>query len=202
MRDNARDPERHARRMAKKQAVVRERIRAADRDAGVLVVLTGPGKGKSSSAFGMAARALGHGMRVGIVQFIKGRTTTGEDRFFRGHPDVDYHIMGEGFTWDTQDRERDLRAAAAAWDVAARMLDSESLSLVVLDELNIALKHEYLDLQQVLHDIATRPSMQHVVVTGRNAPTQLVELADTVTGMRAVKHAFRAGIRAQKGVEL
>ncbi|MCC5809354.1 MAG: cob(I)yrinic acid a,c-diamide adenosyltransferase [Ectothiorhodospiraceae bacterium] len=202
MRENAKDSERHARRMAKKQAIMQQRIKAADQDQGVLLVLTGPGKGKSSSAFGMAARALGHGMKVGIVQFIKGRFTTGEDRFFRELPGVSYHVMGEGFTWDTQDRERDVRAAEAAWEVARSMLQDPAYQLVVLDELNIVLKYEYLDLDRVLDDLSARPEMQHVAVTGRNAPPELIELADTVTEMQVVKHAFKAGIRAQKGVEL
>ncbi|MCH8506638.1 MAG: cob(I)yrinic acid a,c-diamide adenosyltransferase [Ectothiorhodospiraceae bacterium] len=202
MRENAKDSERHARRMAKKQAIMQQRIKAADQDQGVLLVLTGPGKGKSSSAFGMAARALGHGMKVGIVQFIKGRFTTGEDRFFRELPGVSYHVMGEGFTWDTQDRERDVRAAEAAWEVARSMLQDPAYQLVVLDELNIVLKYEYLDLDRVLDDLSARPEMQHVVVTGRNAPPELIELADTVPEMQVVKHAFKAGIRAQKGVEL
>ncbi len=202
MRENAKDPERHAGRMARKQAVMQRRIKAADQDQGVLLVLTGPGKGKSSSAFGMAARALGHGMKVGIVQFIKGRFTTGEDRFFRELPGVSYHVMGEGFTWDTQDRERDIRAAEAAWEVARGMLQDPAYQFVVLDELNIVLKYQYLDLDRVLDDLSARPDMQHVVITGRNAPPELIELADTVTEMQVVKHAFKAGIRAQKGVEL
>ncbi|MCP1673252.1 cob(I)alamin adenosyltransferase [Natronocella acetinitrilica] len=202
MRENAKDPERHARRMAKKQAVMQQRIKSADQDQGVLLVLTGPGKGKSSSGFGMVARSLGHGCKVGVVQFIKGKFSTGEDRFFRNLPDVDYHVMGEGYTWDTQDRERDVSAAEAAWAQARRMLQDDSYHLVLLDELNIALKYEYLDLDRVLDDLAARPAMQHAVVTGRNAPKELIELADTVTEMQVVKHAFKAGIRAQKGVEL
>jgi len=197
------DPERHAERMARKQKIMHERIARADKEQGVLLVLTGPGKGKSSSGFGMLARALGHGMRVGVVQFIKGKFRTGEEAFFRQQPNVDYHVMGEGYTWDTQDRERDVRAAEAAWEEASRMLKDESYELVLLDELNIALRHEYLDLDRVLDDLQARPAMQHVVVTGRNAPEALVDLADTATEMKVVKHAFKdQGIRAQKGVEL
>lgn len=203
MRENARSPERHARRMAAKQKVMQERIARAQNEQGVLLVLTGPGKGKSSSAFGMAARALGHGMKVGVIQFIKGRRETGEEAFFRRLPNVDYHIMGEGFTWDTQDRERDVRAAEAAWEVAQGMLRDPGFALVLLDELNIALRHEYLDLDRVLDDLQARPEMQHVVVTGRYAPQQLIELADTVTEMKVVKHAFKdQGVKAQKGIEL
>ncbi|ALM53068.1 cob(I)yrinic acid a,c-diamide adenosyltransferase [Halomonas huangheensis] len=197
------DPERHAQRMAHRQRVMRERIARADREQGVLLVLTGPGKGKSSSAFGMVARALGHGMKVAIVQFIKGAFATGEAAFFRNQSGVSFHVMGEGYTWDTQDRERDICAAEEAWQQVRKVLKDPEVQLVVLDELNIALRHGYLDLDQVLDDLQARPPMQHVVVTGRNAPQPLVELADTVTDMRVVKHAFKdQGIKAQKGVEL
>ncbi len=189
--------------MAHKQKIMNERIASADREQGVLLVLTGPGKGKSSSGFGMLARALGHGMRVGVVQFIKGRRETGEEAFFRRQPEMVYHVMGEGFTWDTQDRERDIAAAESAWEVALGMLRDPSFDLVLLDELNIALRHEYLSLDRVLDDLQARPEMQHVIVTGRHAPEALIELADTVTEMKVVKHAFKEqGIKAQKGVEL
>lgn len=197
------DPQRHAERMAIKQRIMNERIKAADKDQGVLLVLTGPGKGKSSSGFGMLARALGHGMKVGVVQFIKGAFSTGEEAFFRQLPGVEYHVMGEGYTWDTQDRERDIQTAEAAWEVARRMLGDERFDMVLLDELNIALRHGYLDLDRVLDDLQIRPAMQHAIVTGRHAPEALIELADTVTEMKVVKHAFKdQGVRAQKGVEL
>ncbi|MEQ6886231.1 cob(I)yrinic acid a,c-diamide adenosyltransferase [Salicola sp. Rm-C-2C1-2] len=203
MRENAKDPERHAKRMAKKKQVMEERMANAQKDQGVLLVTTGNGKGKSSSGFGMAARALGHGMKVGIVQFIKGKMQTGEERFFRDQPNVDYHVMGQGYTWDTQDREQDVEAAENAWKEVQRMLQDDSYGLILLDELNIALRYEYLDLDQVLDDLQNRPEMQHVVITGRNAPKELIELADTVTDMQIVKHAFKdLGVRAQKGVEL
>tara|TARA_A100001391_G_scaffold21058_2_gene11515 strand:- start:101 stop:712 length:612 start_codon:yes stop_codon:yes gene_type:complete len=203
MREDAKTPQRHAERMAKKQKIMQERIARAQNSQGVLLVLTGPGKGKSSSAFGMAARALGHDMKVGVVQFIKGAFKTGEERFFRAQPLVDYHVMGEGYTWDTQDRERDVAAAEAAWAEARRMLRDPDYKLVVLDELNIALRYEYLDLDAVLDDLQDRPEMQHVVVTGRYAPKPLIELADTVTEMKVVKHAFKdLGVKAQKGIEL
>jgi cob(I)alamin adenosyltransferase len=203
MRENAKTPERHAQRMAAKQKIMHERIARADKEQGVLLVLTGPGKGKSSSGFGMLARALGHDMKVGVVQFIKGAFSTGEEAFFRNLPNVDYHVMGQGYTWDTQDRESDVAAATAAWVEAKRMLQDESYHLVLLDELNIALRYEYLDLDQVLDDLQARPAMQHAVVTGRYAPQQLIDLADTVTEMKVVKHAFKdQGIKAQKGVEL
>ncbi|SEG82088.1 cob(I)yrinic acid a,c-diamide adenosyltransferase [Marinobacterium lutimaris] len=194
--------QRYKDRMVRKKAVVDQSIARADQDRGVLLVLTGNGKGKSSSAFGMLARALGHGMQVGVVQFIKGSYSTGEEAFFRRFPEVRYHVMGEGFTWETQDKERDRAAAQAAWDVASELLSDESVSLVVLDELNIALKYNYVELEQVLEAVAKRPAMQHVVITGRGAPQALIDVADTVTEMQVVKHAFKAGVRAQKGVEL
>ena len=197
------DPQRHAERMAIKQRIMNERIAQADKEQGLLLVLTGPGKGKSSSGFGMLARALGHGMKVGVVQFIKGSFSTGEEAFFRDLPNVEYHVMGEGYTWDTQNRERDIEKAEAAWEVARRMLTDPSFDMVLLDELNIALHYEYLSLDRVLDDLQTRPEMQHAIVTGRYAPQPLIELADTVTEMTVVKHAFTdQGVKAQKGVEL
>jgi cob(I)alamin adenosyltransferase len=193
---------RHRQRMQRRKAAVDARIAAATTERGVLLVLTGNGKGKSSSAFGMMARALGHGMRVGVVQFIKGRGSTGEELFFRRFPQVIYHVMGEGFTWETQDRDRDVQAAQAAWAVGAALLRDAQLGLVILDELNIALRYRYLALDAVITALRGRPARQHVVITGRGAPGELVELADTVTDMRVVKHAFGAGVRAQRGVEL
>jgi cob(I)alamin adenosyltransferase len=193
---------RHRLRMQRKKAVVDKSIAGATQDRGVLLVHTGNGKGKSSSAFGMVARALGHNMRVGIVQFIKGSYRTGEEAFFRHFDDIDYHVMGEGFTWETQDRERDISAAMQAWSIAKTMLENADYQLVVLDELNIALKYHYVPLDDVLDALACRPLKQHVVVTGRAAPKALIDAADTVTEMQAVKHAFQAGVRAQKGIEL
>ena len=193
---------RHKARMQRKKAVIDEKIAEAQDEYGLLLVHTGNGKGKSSSAFGMVARALGHGMKVGVVQFIKGAASTGEENFFRRFPDeVRYHVMGEGFTWETQDRQRDIAKAREAWAVAAELLGDPEIGLVVLDELNIALKYGYLDLDPVLADIESRPTLQHVVVTGRGAPPKLIEAADTVTEMSLVKHAFKAGVKAQKGVE-
>lgn len=194
--------ERHRRRMQRKKAVVDAMIASAQADRGVLVVNTGNGKGKSSSAFGMVARALGHGMRVGIVQFIKGSFSTGEEAFFRRFAEVEYHVMGEGFTWETQDRERDIRAATAAWEQARRFLADPAFHMVLLDELNIALKHRYVSLADVLEALRARPVHQHAIVTGRAAPPELIEIADTVTEMNVIKHAFQAGVRAQKGIEL
>ncbi|UVO19263.1 cob(I)yrinic acid a,c-diamide adenosyltransferase [Stutzerimonas stutzeri] len=198
---DARD-ERHRARMQRKKALVDEKIAQAQDEYGLLLVHSGNGKGKSSSAFGMVARALGHGMQVGIVQFIKGAASTGEEAFFRRFPEeVRYHVMGEGFTWETQDRQRDIAKAQQAWAVARELLDDERIGLVVLDELNIALKYGYLELDRVLADIAARPLLQHVVVTGRGALPGMIEAADTVTEMNLVKHAFKAGVKAQKGVE-
>jgi len=194
--------ERHNARMARKKEVVDQKIEAAKRDAGVLLITCGNGKGKSSSAFGMAARALGHGMKVGVVQFIKGAIATGEENFFRRFPDeISFHVMGEGYTWETQNRERDVKNAEIAWDRAKELLNDPKIGLVVLDELNIALKYKYLDVQRVIEDLQARPAMQHVVVTGRGAPPELIAVADTVTEMQLVKHAFAAGIAAQAGVE-
>lgn len=194
--------DRHRARMARKKAIVDAAIARADKERGVLIVNTGTGKGKTSAGFGMVARALGHGMRVGVVQFIKGAFSTGEEAFFRRFDEVDYHVVGEGFTWETQDRDRDTRAAMAAWEQACRFLSDPAFDLVLLDELNIAIRHGYVLLDDVLAKLRARPERQHVVITGRNARPPLIELADTVTEMREVKHAFKAGIRAQKGVEL
>jgi len=193
---------RHQARMLRKKAVVDEKIAGATRDQGVLLVHTGNGKGKSSAGFGMLARALGHGMRVGVVQFIKGAFSTGEEAFFRRFPEVDYHVMGEGFTWETQDRERDIAMARSAWQRSAAMFANPAIQLVLLDELNIALKQHYIDVNEVIAALKIRPPMQHVVITGRGAPQALMDIADTVTEMVVIKHAFEAGVRAQKGVEL
>ncbi|MFI8690905.1 cob(I)yrinic acid a,c-diamide adenosyltransferase [Stutzerimonas kunmingensis] len=202
MSESSERDDRHKARMQRKKALIDEKIAEAQDEYGLLLVHTGNGKGKSSSAFGMVARALGHGIKVGVVQFIKGAASTGEEAFFRRFPDeVRYHVMGEGFTWETQDRQRDIAKAREAWAVAAELLADPEIGLVVLDELNIALKYGYLELAPVLADIESRPLLQHVVVTGRGAPDGLIEAADTVTEMALVKHAFKAGVKAQKGVE-
>lgn len=194
--------ERHRQRMQRKKAVVDAAIAIADQEQGLLLILTGNGKGKSSSAFGMLARALGHGMTVGVAQFIKGRSDTGEEAFFRKQDGVTWHVLGEGFTWDTQDLERDTATAQRGWAVVQGMLQDESIDLVVLDELTYPLKFGWLDLTTVINDLNNRPPMQHVVITGRGAPKALCEVADTVTEMADTKHAFRAGIIAQKGIDL
>lgn len=194
--------QRHRNRMQRKKEVVDAAIARADREQGLLLVLTGNGKGKSSSAFGMMARALGHGMRVGVAQFIKGRSDTGEEAFFRTQDNVIWHVLGEGFTWDTQNLERDTETAQRGWAIVQTMLRDPSLDLIILDELTYPLKFGWLDLTTVLNDLKHRPPMQHVVITGRGAPDALCDTADTVTEMTDIKHAFRAGVQAQKGIDL
>lgn len=194
--------ERHRLRMMRKKAIIDEKIQQAQQEIGVIVVNTGNGKGKSSSGFGMAIRAMGHGMKVGVVQFIKGAMSTGEEKFLRRFPEeISFHAMGEGYTWETQDRERDIAKAQLAWEKAKEFLSDPTIGLVVFDELNIALQYHYLDVQQVIADLQMRPLMQHVVITGRGAPPELIAIADTVTEMKVVKHAYEEGIGAQLGVE-
>ncbi len=194
--------ERHRVRMERKKAIIDASIAAADKAIGIIIVNTGNGKGKSSSGLGMVIRAMGHGMKVGVVQFIKGAMETGEERFLRRFPDeVQFHAMGEGYTWNTQNRERDIEKALLAWEQAKTFLADPSIGLVLLDELNIALKYRYLDVDVVIQDLLARPAMQHVVITGRGAPQELIDIADTVTDMTVVKHAFKAGIGAQAGTE-
>ncbi len=193
---------RHAARMVRKKAVIDAAIEQANQEKGLLLVLTGNGKGKSSSAFGMMARALGYGMKVGVAQFIKSRKDTGEEGFFSRQPNVEWHVLGEGFTWETQDRERDIRTAEAGWKLAQQMLKNPEIGLVILDELTYTMKYGYLDTTQILADIAARPPMQHVVVTGRAAPQALIDAADTVSEIMDIKHAWRAGIKAQPGIDL
>ena len=201
--DNSTDiNQRHQARMERKKAIIDAKIAAADKEIGIIIVNTGNGKGKSSSGFGMVIRALGHGMKVGVVQFIKGAMSTGEETFLRRFPDeVSFHVMGEGYTWDTQDRPRDTQKAQLAWQQAQLFLADPGIGLVLLDELNIALKYRYLDVHDVIADLLARPAMQHVVITGRGAPAELIAIADTVTEMAVIKHAFAAGITAQAGTE-
>ena len=193
---------RHAARMARKKAVIDAAIAAATDARGLLIVITGNGKGKSTSAFGTVARALGHGMKVGVCQFIKSRTDTGEEAFLGKQPGVMWHVLGDGFTWDTQNREQDIATAQRGWDVAQTMLTDASYQLVVLDELTYLLSYGYLDSDTVLDALARRPPMQHVIVTGRGAPAALIDLADTVSVIADEKHAYRAGVGAQPGIDL
>jgi cob(I)alamin adenosyltransferase len=192
---------RHIARMQRKKTVVDQKVAAASAERGVLLVNTGNGKGKSSAAFGVAARALGHGLKVAVVQFVKSRKDTGEEAVLGRLPNIVWHVMGEGFTWETQDPGRDAAAARAAWEVAAGYLRDPAIGLVVLDELTYAFKYQWLPLDEVLAAFAARPAMQHVIVTGRAAPEGLIEAADTVTEMTLVKHAFKAGVKAMPGME-
>ncbi len=178
-----------------------EDIVGTSRKRGLLLVLTGDGKGKSTSAFGMVARALGHGMQVGVAQFVKKRSDTGEVLFFHRQPGVYWHLLGEGFTWEGEDPRRHEVAARHGWKMARKMLKDPSIDLVVFDELTYPIQYGWLDLEAVLFDIANRPGAQHVVVTGRGAPKALCEAADTVTEMKEIKHAFRSGIEAQPGID-
>ncbi|WP_191085582.1 cob(I)yrinic acid a,c-diamide adenosyltransferase [Roseococcus microcysteis] len=194
---------RHRAKMAARKAVQDAEVASKTiTEKGLLIVHTGPGKGKSTAAFGLALRMLGAGGRVGVVQFIKGAWETGERAALTQFGDrVRWHSMGEGFTWETQDRARDVAAATRAWEMARAMLVDPALDLVLLDELNIALRYDYLPLEAVLADLAARRPLLHVVVTGRNAKPALIEAADLVTEMGAVKHHFAAGVKAQKGIE-
>ena len=202
MSDETAEEERHRAKMAHRKAVQDAEVAGKTIEKGLLIVHTGPGKGKSTAAFGLALRMLGHGRRVGVVQFIKGAWTTGERAALARFGDLlTWHTMGEGFTWETQDRARDIAAARRAWTRATELLHTPALSLLVLDELNIALRYDYLPLEEVLAALAARPAMLHVVVTGRNAPPALREAADLVTEMTAAKHHFGAGVKAQQGIE-
>ena len=193
---------RHAEKMRRKKAA-RDRILATKTiEKGLLIVHTGKGKGKSTAAFGLVFRALGNGMKVGIVQFVKGKWQTGERAALEKFGDqVTINTMGEGFTWETQDRARDIAAARAAWEKAKALIMDDEHQMVVLDELNIVLRYDYLDAAEVLAVLKGRPPMKHVVVTGRNAKDELIEAADLVTEMEQVKHPFRSGVKAQKGIE-
>lgn len=194
--------QRHKEKMAKKKAS-RDKLMAKKQGAkGLVIVHTGPGKGKSTAAFGMAVRCVGHGFKVGIVQFIKGAWDTAERRVMEGLGElVTFKAMGEGFTWETQDRARDMAAAARAWEEAAAMLADPDTRMVILDEINVALRYDYIAWETIEAALKSRPKGQHVVLTGRNASPLLIEAADLVTEMTMVKHPFRDGIKAQPGVE-
>lgn len=191
----------HVERMRRKKAIIDAKIGAGGTARGVFLLFTGNGKGKSTAAFGLLARALGHGMRAVVVQFVKSRRDTGEETFFRVQPNVRWHVMGAGFTWETQDAAKDAAAAQEAWAVARQALADPEVDLVILDEFTYACKYRWLDLDEILAAIRARPAMQHLVVTGRAAPEALIAAADTVTEMRLVKHAFGSGIPAMPGVE-
>ncbi|WP_174275379.1 cob(I)yrinic acid a,c-diamide adenosyltransferase [Sphingomonas bacterium] len=192
----------HNARMKRIQTARAKMMAGKMREQGLLIVHTGPGKGKSSAAFGMAIRAIGHGMKVGIVQFVKGAMTTGEKLVFDAFPELaEFKPMGDGFTWDTQDRAADIASARRAWDEVRRMIADPAYAMVIADELNIVLRYDYLPTDEVVAVLTARPEMKHVVVTGRNAPEALIAAADLVTEMTMVKHPFRSGVKAQKGIE-
>nr|WP_315383369.1 cob(I)yrinic acid a,c-diamide adenosyltransferase [uncultured Sphingomonas sp.] len=197
-----RDDAAHAEKMRKIQTARATMMETKTEEKGLLIVHTGKGKGKSSAAMGMVVRAIGHGMKVGVVQFIKGAMMTGEKAVFDAFPEqVEFKPMGEGFTWDTQDRARDIAVTRTAWEEVKRMIADPSYDMVLADELNIALRYDYLPLDEVLAVLEARPPMTHVIITGRNAPEELIEAADLVTEMTQVKHPFRSGVKAQKGIE-
>ena len=202
MTDETEDYSRHNARMARVQAA-RAKIQARHTlERGLLIVHTGDGKGKSSSAFGMAIRSLGWGMKVGIVQYVKGSWETGEKTFFQANPDLlTFEVMGEGFTWDTQDRARDIAAARAAWERSKALILDPDYDFVILDELNIVLRMDTLPIAEIVEFLKERPLTKHICITGRSAKPELLEIADLVTEFQEVKHPFKAGFKAQKGVE-
>ena len=188
-------------RMVKKKAIVDEKIAKATEERGVLILLRGNGKGKSSSAFGTMARSIGHGKKCAVIQFIKGRMETGEYKFFKDHPQVDWHVMGHGFTWETQDKEQDIAAAKKAWAVAKKMLQDESYDMLIFDEMGYMFKYKYLDIAPVVKALQNRPKMQNVMITGRTIARPLMEIADTISIIDDARHAFRQGVKAQEGIE-
>jgi cob(I)alamin adenosyltransferase len=192
----------HAEKMRKKKEARNRILATKTEERGLVIVHTGKGKGKSTAAFGMVFRALGHGFRIGIVQFVKGAWSTGERDVLAKFPgQVTIKAMGEGFTWDTQDRQRDLAAARAAWEEAKRMIADPSYRMILLDELNIVLRYDYLPLDEILEALRSKPRDLHIIVTGRNAKDELIDLADLVTEMTELKHPFRSGVKAQPGIE-
>ena len=202
MSDDADLDRRHSEKMAKKKAARDKILATKTEERGLLIVHTGKGKGKTTAAMGLAARCIGHGMKVGLVQFVKGVWKTGERRVLETFPELCVmKAMGEGFTWETQDRQRDIAAAARAWETAQEMIADPSFKMVILDELNIVLRYGYLAIDDVLPVLQAKPHDLHVVVTGRNANERLIEAADLVTEMTAIKHPFRSGVKAQPGIE-
>ena len=197
-----RTDEQHNAKMKKKQAAHEKIMANKTQEKGLLIVHTGKGKGKTTAALGMVLRMIGHGKKVGVVQFVKGAMTTGEKAVFDAFPaNVEFKPMGEGFTWDTQDRARDIALAREAWEEVRRMIADPAYDMVLADELNIVLRYDYLPLEEVLEVLRAKAEMKHVVVTGRNAPEALMEAADLVTEMTMVKHPFRSGVKAQAGIE-
>jgi cob(I)alamin adenosyltransferase len=191
----------HQQRMAAKKAVMDAKIAKATQERGILILMKGNGKGKSSSAFGTMARSLGHGKRCAVVQFIKGRDATGEFLFFRDHPMVDWYVMGDGFTWETQDKERDIAAAEKAWALAEGLLHDAQYDFLVFDEMSYMFKYQYLDVVPVVEALKRRPKHQNVIITGRTMASPLQDIADTISVVQDERHAFRLGVKAQAGIE-
>ncbi|WP_415890630.1 cob(I)yrinic acid a,c-diamide adenosyltransferase [Neptuniibacter sp. SY11_33] len=191
----------HQERMAKKKEVIDKRIAQATEERGVLILLKGNGKGKSSSAFGTMARCVGHGKKAAVIQFVKGRTETGEYKLFRDHELIDWNVMGHGFTWETQDKTQDIEAAKKAWALAEQYLKDDSYEMLVFDELSYMFKYKYLPLEPVIEALQSRPKNQNVMITGRVMPEGLEEIADTISSIRDERHAFRLGVKAQAGIE-
>ncbi len=195
------DSDKHKQKMQKLKQVVDDAVAKATIEKGIVILITGNGKGKSTSAFGTLARALGHGKKCGVVQFLKGEFLTGEHLFFDKQPNCEYHAIGDGFTWNTQDREKDIETAEKAYQQAVKFLTDDSIDLVVLDEITYMFKYQYLPIEPFLEALNNRPRMQSVIITGRGAKSELKDIADTVSVIGDEKHAFRAGIMAQKGVD-
>ncbi len=191
----------HQNKMVSRKAVMDRKIAQATQERGVLILLKGNGKGKSSSAFGTMARAVGHGQRCAVIQFIKGRTETGEFKLFNNHELVDWHIMGHGFTWETQDKNQDIQAAQQAWQVAAQLLANPDYQLLVFDEMSYMFKYQYLDIEPVISALKNRPVHQSVIITGRTMTLPLQDIADTISVVQDERHAFRLGVKAQAGIE-
>ena len=191
----------HQERMAKKKEVIDKRIASATEERGVLILLKGNGKGKSSSAFGTMARCVGHGKKAAVIQFVKGRTETGEFKLFRDHELIDWHVMGHGFTWETQDKAQDIAAAEKAWAIAEQLLQDDRYEMLVFDEMSYMFKYKYLELAPVIEALKNRPKHQNVMITGRVMPDGLEEIADTISSIRDERHAFRLGVKAQAGIE-
>jgi len=191
----------HKTRMAKRKAVMDKKIASATEERGVLILLKGNGKGKSSSAFGTMARALGHNKKCAVIQFIKGRNETGEFKLFKDHPQVDWFVMGHGFTWETQNKEQDIEAAQKAWEVAEKLLADERYDMLVFDELSYMFKYKYLPIEPIVDALTRRPKMQTVIITGRTMALPLQDIADTISVVQDERHAFRLGVKAQAGIE-
>jgi len=195
------EDDKHKSRMLAKKAVMDKKIADASEERGVLILLKGNGKGKSSSAFGTMVRSIGHGKKCAVIQFIKGRSETGEYKFFKDHPMVDWHVMGHGFTWETQDKQQDIAAAQKAWEVAETLLQDDSYDMLVFDEMSYMFKYGYLDVEPVVAALKARPKFQNVMITGRTMSVALQDIADTISVVQDERHAFRLGVKAQKGIE-